>query len=263
MLVVKIGGEVVGTPLALAALARDVASVRRAGQDLVIVHGGGPQGNALAERLSLTPRRVRGQRITDEAALQVMKMAMVGEVGTELQAALATAGVKALGLAGVSAGVLRARRADPIDGHDLELVGALEAVGADTLRSLLAAGFVPCVASLALGDRGEVLNVNADVAASHIARALRADALVLLTSTNGVRRDPARPETRVGVLHAVEARRAIEEGVIAGGMIPKVEEALAALEAGVGAVHIASGMEPGAWRREVRQPGSVGTVLVA
>jgi len=263
VLVVKVGGEVVGTPAALAALARDVASLRGAGQELVIVHGGGPQGNALAARLSLTPRRVRGQRVTDEAALQVMKMAMVGEVGTELQAALAAAGVQALGIAGVSAGILRARRADPVDGHDLELVGALESVGADTLRALLGAGFLPCVASLALGAQGEILNVNADVAASHIARALGASALVLLTSTNGVRRDPARPETRVGVLRAAEARRAIDEGIIAGGMIPKVEEALAALEAGVRAVHIASGLEPGAWRREVQEPGSVGTVLVA
>jgi len=262
--VVKLGGEVLEAPL-LTTVAHDLATLVAKGVELVVVHGGGPQATALSQRLGLVPHLVAGRRVTDEATLGVVTMVLAGQLNVRLVAALRAAGLEAVGLAGTS-GVVHARRRPPtvVQGAgpepvDFGWVGDVERFDFRAIDLLVTGGFVPAVACLGLGPGGQVLNINGDTVASQMAAAWQADALIAVTGVGGVRRDKDDPSSRLGRLTASEARNAIETGVVQGGMIAKLEEALHPLERGVGAVVIVGPGEIGdAWER----PGSVGTTLV-
>jgi acetylglutamate kinase len=262
--VVKVGGEIVRSP-DLGALAGEVAALRRAGHAVIVVHGGGPQVTELQGKLGQKPNIVAGRRITDAAALEVIKMSVAGVVNVDLCAALVRAGGSPVGLHGASALAIRARRRPPtvVAGGgdapiDFGLVGDVIGVN-EALFSLLAgASYIPVVASVGADEQGNVYNINADVVASQVACALSAAALVLVTEIGGVFSDPADPSTRIARLTRTEATRAIDEGKIRGGMIPKLTEGFAALERGVRSVFIVA---PGDLVRAVAAPGSVGTVL--
>jgi acetylglutamate kinase len=267
--VLKFGGEVVADAPALAGVLRDVATLHAAGWRLVLCHGGGPQANALQERLGLVPRKVAGRRVTDAATLQVMKCVLAGELSVDVVAAGAAVGLRAVGVSGVSAGLVTARRRPPVivpgagpEPIDFGLVGDIREIRPELLLHLWAGGFTPVVNTLGIDPgSGEVFNINADTVASAIAAALRVDHLFLMTGVPGVLRDKDDPTTRIPRLTGDEARAAVASGVIVGGMIPKVEEALANIALGIGAVHIL-GASPGALQAEAEHPGSRGTVLV-
>lgn len=261
--VVKLGGDVLAGA-ALAAVAQDLRDAGASAR-LLVVHGGGPQATALSERLGLAPRIVGGRRVTDAETLDVMKMVVAGKLNVDLVAALRAAGVPAVGLAGAS-GVVRARRRPPrvvagggSEPVDFGLVGDVTGFDDRLLAVLGDAGYWPVVACLGIADGGVVLNINADVVASQLAGAVGAAALVAVTGVGGVRRDKADPATRIPRLTVAEARAAIAAGAVQGGMIPKLEEAFAPLEAGVPAVHIVA---PGEIARALAAPGSVGTLLL-
>jgi len=263
-IVVKLGGDVF-EPALLARVAVEVRAALAAGWRPLIVHGGGPQATALSERLGLTPALVGGRRVTDAATLDVMKMVVAGKLNVDLVAALRAAGVPALGLAG-SSGVVRAVKRPPrvVAGGgdapvDFGLVGDVTGFDLALLGSLQQGGYLPVVASLGLADGGVCLNINADVVASQLAAAASAAALVAITRVGGVRRDKDDPATRIPRLTVAQARAAIADGTVGGGMIPKVEEAFAPLAAGVPAVHI---IAPGELLAALAAPGSSGTVLV-
>lgn len=275
--VLKFGGEVVADAPALAAVLGDVARLTGAGWRFALCHGGGPQANALQERLGLQPKKVGGRRVTDAATLQVMKYVLAGELSVDVVAAALAAGLdRAVGISGVSAGLVRARRRPPtvVSGGgdapvDFGLVGDVTEIRVELLQHLWAGGYTPVVNTLGVDAAADprshtcaVYNINADTVSSAIAGALRVDHLFLMTGVPGVLRDKDDPRTRIDRLTVAEARAAIASGVIVGGMIPKVEEALANLALGIGAVHIL-GATPGALQAEADAPGSVGTVLVA
>ncbi|PCC67520.1 N-acetylglutamate kinase [Nannocystis exedens] len=273
--VLKFGGEVIADAPALAAVLADVARLTAAGWKFAICHGGGPQANALQERLGLQPVKVGGRRVTDEATLQVMKYVLAGELSVDVVAAALAAGVGgALGISGVSAGLVSARRRPPtrVSGGgeelvDFGLVGDVVEIRTALIEHLWAGGYTPVINTLGVGLETAgfacpVYNINADTVSSAIAGALKVDHLFLMTGVPGVLRDKDDPTTRIARLSAAEARGAIEMKVIVGGMIPKVEEALANLALGIGAVHIL-GASAGALQAEAATPGSVGTVLVA
>jgi len=262
--VVKLGGDVLAGE-GLGAVARDVASARAAGRRLVLVHGGGPQATELGRKLGIEARLVGGRRITDAPTLDVMKMVVAGKLNVDLVAALRGAGVAAVGVTGAS-GVIRANRRPPrvVSGSDgvavdFGLVGDVEGFDRALLDLLDGGGYLPVVACLGATVAGDVLNINADVVASQLAGAVGADALVACTAVGGVRRDKDDPSTRISRLTVTEARAAIADGRVQGGMIPKLEEAFAPLAAGVKAVHIVA---PGEIAAALAAPGSVGTVLV-
>lgn len=268
-LVLKLGGEVVAGPH-LAAIAADVAELVSGGHPVVIVHGGGPQATDLQKRLGQTPNIVAGRRITDDATLDVMKMAVAGKVNVDLCAALVAAGAKPVGLHGASARVIEATKRppkvmagagpEPIDfGHVGDVIG----VNAPLVSLLVTNGYVPVLACLGADAEGHVFNINADTVANRIAVALDARALVLVTDVPGVLADIADPSSRIPRLTEEAAKAAVESGVITKGMIPKVEESFAAIREGVRAVHIVGRIARGDLAREAREPGSVGTVLVA
>lgn len=267
--VVKLGGEVVAGPY-MAAIAADIAEMRERGTAVVVVHGGGPQATDLQRRLGQTPTIVGGRRVTDEATLDVMKMVVAGKVNVDLCSALLAAGARPVGLHGASARAVAAKRRPPKvitgagpDPVDLGFVGDVVGINDTLLSVLIDAGFVPVLACLGADETGQVFNINADAVANPIAIRLDAQALVLVTDVPAVLRDVNDPDSRIATLTMAEGLRAIEEGVITKGMIPKVEESFAAIQQGVRAVHVVGRLSRGDLARAVSNPGSIGTVLVA
>ncbi|MCU0699157.1 MAG: acetylglutamate kinase [Myxococcaceae bacterium] len=267
--VVKIGGE----------LAQDVGRLSRtvgaavkafldAGIKLCVVHGGGPQATDLAKRLGLETKQVAGQRVTDEATLEVMKMTLAGQVSVNVASALRLSGVPALCTTGVSAGLVDASRRPPVvvAGEpapvDYGLVGDIAAVNVTLLETLAERGVVVALGSLAGDAAGRVFNVNADTVATRVAGRLRAAKLLLVSNVPGVLRDKNDPSTRIPRLTPAEAKAQIGAGVIQGGMIPKVEESLAMLEEGIDAIHIVGLSPESAILDEALEPGRRGTVFV-
>ena len=268
-LVVKVGGELAQDRALLAAsVGNAVRAFLDAGIRVVVVHGAGPQATELSKRLGLVPRMVGGRRITDQATLEVMKMALAGQVSVDVAAALRMARVPGVCTTGVSAGLLEAvkRPPKPITGGgpepvDMGLVGDVVSVDTGLLERLAAAGVVPVLGSLGGDAAGNVFNINADTVAARVAAELRAAKLLLVSNVPGVLRDKDDPSTRIPRLTAEEARKAIASGVIVGGMIPKVEESLAMLEQGIEAVHIVGVDPPSALLDEAREAGSRGTAF--
>jgi acetylglutamate kinase len=268
-IVVKIGGEVVGSGEA-AVLAADLRELVAGGARVAIVHGGGPQATELQKRLGLETKQVAGRRVTDAATLDVMKMVIAGKLNVDLCAILGAAGLSPVGLHGASARAVQAERRPPKvypsagpDPVDLGLVGDVTGFNLGLLETLWAAGHVPVLACLGADASGGVYNINADLVGNQLAAALRAERLFLVTSTPGVLRDVNDPSSRLARLTCAEARQAIAEGAVTGGMIAKLEEAMAVVDQGVGAIHILGKLGPGDLVRAVREPGSVGTTLVA
>jgi acetylglutamate kinase len=265
-IVVKIGGEVVGSGEA-ALLARDLHAL---GGRIAIVHGGGPQATALQKQLGLETRQIAGRRVTDAATLDVMKMAVAGKLNVDLCAILVAAGVQAVGLHGASALAVRAVKRPPKvyagagpDPVDLGLVGDVTGFNLALLDTLWGAGYVPVIACLGADADGGVYNINADMVGNQLAAALEADHLLLVTSTPGVLRDVNDPASRLARLTRAEARDAIARGIVTGGMIAKLEEAMAVVDQGVGAIHILGKLALGDLVRAVHEPGTVGTTIVA
>lgn len=278
----KFGGDVVADTGRLLGVLADVAGLVEDGWRFVLCHGGGPQANALQDRLGITPTKVGGRRVTDEATLQVVKQVLAGEVSVDVVSAAQAVGMRAVGISGVSDGVVSARRRPPMvvsgngpDPVDFGLVGEVTEIRTALIEHLWQGGFVPVLNTLgielsavstgagrdALPARPcPVFNINADTVSSAVAAALQVDHLFLMTGVPGVLRDKDDASTRIPELDEPGARSAIEAGVIVGGMIPKVEEALRNLAGGIGAVHIL-GASRGALASEASEPGSNGTVL--
>ena len=233
LVVVKLGGTT------LAGAAAVIGELTQT-HDLVLVHGGGKRLTDWMSRLGVESRFVEGRRVTSEAVLDVALAVLGGLVNTELVAELLRAGVAAVGLTGVDGGLLVAERVERL-GRVGRVVGANPAA----LYALLAAGQLPVIAPLALDKRGEIVNVNADEAAGGLAGALGAR-LILLTDTDGVL-DAA--GQRIAQLDELSAEQLLSEGVISGGMVPKVQAALAVLRSGAGEVVIADGMRPDGLKR--------------
>jgi len=267
--VIKVGGEVVQGPH-MALIAADIEKMCAAATPVVVVHGGGPQATRLQKRLGQTPNIVAGRRVTDQATLDIMKMTVAGQVNVDLCSALIKAGTKPVGLHGASACIVHATRQPPKiiagqgpDPIDFGLVGDVVGIGDALINLLLGAGYVPVLACLGADEHGGIFNINADAVANQVAIRLSARALVLITDVPGVLRDITDPSSRIRQLSVAEGKRAIDNGVVTKGMIPKLEESFATIAEGVGAVHIVGHLGPGDLARAVADPGSIGTVLVA
>ncbi len=224
-MVLKVGGNDLDDPAFLQALAGYLATPPA---PVILVHGGGKEIGTLQARLGIAPQWVDGLRVTDEDTLAVVEMVLCGRVNTRLVRQLIAAGIDAQGMSGADRGLVRAAKlAHP--GGDLGRVGAITAVRGDALAAMLAQGITPVIAPLALGDDGEMYNVNADHAAAAVAQAVGAGRIVFLTNVSAVRVDGAPAPS----LSQAEAERLIAGGVITGGMIPKVQTALHAVALGI------------------------------
>jgi acetylglutamate kinase len=268
-IVVKLGGEVAASP-EMDAIARDVRALQEQWHRVAIVHGGGPQASALQKRLGIETRVIAGKRFTDPETLEVMKYVVAGQVNVDLCARLLRNGVMGVGLHGASGNALRATRRPPrvLTGAgpepvDLGLVGDVTGFNLPLLADLWERRYVPVLACLGCSEDGQLLNINGDTVASQLAGALRADALVLVTSTPGVLQEVTDPASRIQRLTRAEFQRRVAEGSISGGMIPKLEESFAVLAGGARSVVIVGKLAEGDLVRAVLEPGSAGTVLEA
>ncbi len=269
--VVKLGGDVLSDRAVTDQVAAQLALLWSLSIRLVVVHGGGPQASALSRRLGREPRVVAGRRVTDDDALEVVKMVCAGQLNVDLLAALRGHKVPAVGLSGVDAELLTARRRPPVtvvddDGRAVEVdyghVGDIERVEPRALLTLLEARLVPVVASLAGDDEGRVYNVNADTVAEALAVALRAQKLIFLTGAPGVLRDRNDASTLVAFADPDDLAGLMASGALAGGMRPKVEACIRAATNGVERTHIIDGRAPDALLLEVFTGAGCGTMIV-
>jgi acetylglutamate kinase len=269
--VVKLGGDVLSDPETLDSVTGQLALLTSLGIRIVVVHGGGPQATALSRRLGLEPRLVAGRRVTDDGALDVAKMVYAGQINVNLLAALRDHRVQAVGLSGVDAELITAHRRPPVSvvddagatvrvdyGH----VGDIDRVDPRVLVTLMDARMVPVVASLAGGEGDEVFNVNADTVAEALAVALRAQKLIFLTGAPGVLRDRNDPSTLVTFADPDDLAGLMANGVLSGGMRPKVEACIRAATGGVERTHIIDGRTPDALLLEVFTGAGCGTMIV-
>jgi acetylglutamate kinase len=256
VIVIKVGGAAMeGAPFSRS-FAEDVSLLLHAGIHPVIVHGGGPQVTEVSERLGLQASFVDGVRVTDRETLDVATMVLAGTLSTRIVGMLVAGEVPAVGLSGVDGGLAVARRqAEP----DLGYVGEIVRVNAEVLRTLMAKGFVPVVASIAADAEGHPYNVNADVMAAELAIGLEADKLVYVNDVPGVIGPGGDLLSELGVQDALDLLARAD--VVDGGMIPKLESAVRALKAGVTRVHLVDGRVDHALVLELFTPEGVGTMV--
>ncbi len=240
VVVVKFGGNAMGDDEAMAEFARDIVLMKQVGVHPVVVHGGGPMINEMLTRLGIKSEFVRGKRVTDKATVEVVEMILSGLVNKRIVQSIMDAGGRAVGISGKDDDLMVCEADDP----ELGYVGRPVEMNVQVLRDLYSAGIIPVVAPVATGMKdNETFNVNGDTAAGAIAGALRADRLLLLTDVAGVKGADGQVMTS---LSPEEIRQLTVDGVIAGGMIPKTETALKAIDEGVRAVTILDGRIPNA-----------------
>jgi len=256
--VIKYGGAAMNAVAMDRSFATDVTLLRYIGIQVVVVHGGGPQIGRMLERVGKKSTFVDGMRVTDDETMEIVEMVLGGSVNAEIVQNIDRAGGRAVGLTGKDCGFIRVERLSGPGGKDLGRVGTPTRVDPAVLLTMTQSGFIPVVAPIGVDAAGLGYNVNADVAAAAIAAALRAEKLMLLTDVEGVLDADGK---RISMLTSSEARAAIRAGVIKGGMIPKVECALGAVEKGVTSTHIIDGRIPHALLLEIFTDGGVGTKL--
>jgi len=253
--VIKYGGAVMQEESLKQMVAQDVTLLRKIGIDVVVVHGGGKEITSLAEKLEVETKFVNGQRYTNEEMRDVVQMVLAGSINKDIVRRINMHGGRAVGVSGIDANLVEVKQLNV----ELGLVGEVTSVNSSFIKNLLKDGYLPVIAPIGVDDKGTIYNVNADIAAGPIAASLDAAKLVYLTDIEGVK---ANGEL-VSHLSQAEVQNFIRDGTISGGMIPKVESALSALEAGVQKIHIIDGRVPHALLLEIFTKEGIGTEIVA
>jgi acetylglutamate kinase len=261
--VIKYGGAAMEQADLKEGFALDVILLRLVGISPLIVHGGGPQIGAMMKRLGKEARFVGGMRVTDAETVEIVEMVLVGKINKEIVGLINHHGGRAVGLSGKDANLLRARRRahrlPSGEEVDIGLVGEVETVNPEPIRLLEEHGFVPVIAPVGVGHGGETYNINADLVAGEVAAALGAEKLIHLTDVQGILDGRGR---LISTLAGKDAERLMQEGVIDGGMLPKVESSLRALRGGTAKAHIIDGRQPHAILLELFTREGIGTEIV-
>jgi acetylglutamate kinase len=258
--VVKYGGAAMKDSSLKADVIRDIVFMACVGLRPVVVHGGGPEINTWLGKLNIEPQFKDGLRVTDAPTMDVVEMVLVGRVNKELVGLINQAGGKAVGLCGVDGNLITAR---PQGAEGVGFVGEVSGVDSRVIKTLVEAGYIPIVSSVARDDNGQAYNINADTVAGEIAAALGAEKLILLTDTKGILEDYTDPSTLLPKLDIQKARELIDAGIVSGGMIPKVNCCVRSLAQGVGAAHILDGRIPHALLLEIFSDLGIGSMIVA
>lgn len=268
--VIKYGGHAMVSEELKQAVLTDVVLMKYVGMHPVLVHGGGPEISAMLRRLDIQSSFVGGLRVTDGQTMEIVEMVLVGKINKDIVARINQLGGRAVGLCGKDAGlftaVRKAGRVQQPDGTvqevDIGFVGDIERVNPDIVSSLIEQGYIPVIAPVAMGNGGESYNINADYAASALAGALQANKLINLTDVPGILQKPDDPGSLLSVASRQDIDRLVRQGVIGGGMLPKVDCCLHALQAGVQTTHILDGRVPHAILLEVFTDRGIGTMVV-
>ena len=254
VVVIKLGGHAMGSDEAMQTFARDVVLMRQVGINPVIINGGGPMINQMLEKLNIESKFVNGKRVTDEATMEIVEMVLSGNVNKRIVQAINDQGGSAVGLSGKDAYLILCEQAD----SQLGLVGNPTKIDPTVLQTLFSNDMIPVIAPLGAGENGETYNINGDTVAGAIAAALTADRLLLLTDVGGVKN--ANGEV-IAELSTYQIKELIASGTIAGGMIPKTETVLSAIEGGVLAAVILDGRAPNACLLELFTKQGAGTII--
>ena len=260
-IVVKYGGNAMVSEALRKAVISDIILLKLVGINVVVVHGGGPEISAMLKKTGKESRFVNGLRYTDGETMDIVQMVLCGKVNKDLVATLNRSGGSAMGLCGLDGGMLKARRRLE-DGVDYGLVGDIVEVDPKPIQDVIADGFIPVISTVAQGvDEDTSYNVNADTAAARIAIALGAEKLILLTDIRGLLRDREDESTLISRIHPSDVPPLVKEGVIAGGMIPKIDCCVEAVRSGVQRTHILDGRIPHSILIEILSDAGIGTMI--
>ncbi|OGQ54778.1 MAG: acetylglutamate kinase [Deltaproteobacteria bacterium RIFCSPLOWO2_02_56_12] len=265
--VIKYGGSAMADEELKASFAQDMVLLKYVGINPVVVHGGGPQINEVLQKMGTPTQFVRGMRVTDQETMDIVEMVLAGKINKEIVSLINRHGGMAVGLSGKDGGLIQARKmsvtvaanGEPPEIIDIGLVGEIVGINPMVINTLDENKFIPVIAPVGAGEQGETYNINADLVAGQLAEALGAEKLILLTDVDGVK------DKKGGLLSTLkinQARKLIQEGVVAEGMIPKVECCIEALKGGVGKTHIIDGRVKHAVLLEIFTKEGVGTEVV-
>lgn len=257
-IVVKYGGNAMTSEELRRAVVDDIVLLSLVGIHVVVVHGGGPDINRMLEKVRKEPKFVDGLRYTDQETMDIVQQVLCGKVNKNLVALFNRAGGRAVGLCGIDGGMLKAKAKDPRYG----LVGEVTEVDPSPILETLHSGFIPVISTVAMGtDQETSYNINADTAAAKIAVACQAEKLILLTDVRGLLRDPKDDSTLISKLEISSVPRLVLDGILSGGMIPKIDCCVEAVRSGVRQAHILDGRVPHAILIEILSDEGVGTML--
>ncbi|NJK50025.1 acetylglutamate kinase [Candidatus Gracilibacteria bacterium] len=259
-IVIKYGGAAMKDSSLKDKVIRDIVFLSSVGVRPVVVHGGGPEINVWLDKLGIEPQFKDGLRVTDAATMEVVEMVLVGRVNKELVSLINQAGGSAVGLCGKDAHLVTAR---PVGQEGIGFVGEVNSIDGRLVESLVKNGYIPVISSVAADETGQAYNINADTVAGEIAAALGAEKLILLTDTAGILKDYQDPSTLITRLNIQQARDLIGQGIVAGGMIPKVNCCVRSLAQGVRAAHILDGRLPHSLLLEIFTDEGIGSMIVA
>jgi acetylglutamate kinase len=270
IVVIKYGGHAMIDPVLKETVIMDVLLLHSVGIRPVVVHGGGPEINSMLKKVGIESHFVRGLRVTDAQTMEIAQMVLLGKLNTEMVSLLNRFGGKGVGISGKDAQLLKAVKKPmqmangqgEIENVDLGYVGEIQSVTPDILHTLLDQGYIPVISPVASGENGETYNVNADTVAGKIAEALQADKLLLLTDVTGILRDVKDPHSLISTIAREEVDTLAAQGILSGGMLPKAECAVSALNGGVESVHIIDGRQSHAILLELFTDGGIGTMFV-
>lgn len=262
-IIIKYGGAAMQDPDLTQKILEDITLLKFVGMNPIVVHGGGPDINNMLLALNVQPRFVDGLRVTDDKTMEVVQMVLTGKINKEIVAKLNGMHANAIGLCGIDGNIITAKKAQPKNGVDLGNVGEITGINAKLLTTLAGDQYIPVIAPVGVGEAGESYNINADTVASEIACALRAEKLMFLTDTDGIRMDKNDPKTLIYEISVARINQLVAQGIIEGGMLPKVQGCIQAIESGVERVHILDGTIPHPIILEIFTDSGIGTMITA
>ena len=264
-ILIKYGGHAMVDDEAKSSTARDTVLLKYVGMKPLIVHGGGPEISRSMEKLGKESKFIKGLRVTDEETMEIIEMVLVGKISTEIVSELIKHDGDAISLSGKDSSLIFAHKteAKKIDEElvDLGLVGEVDCVNTELLDMFLENEYIPVISPVGIAEDGTSLNLNADTAAGEVASAVGAEKLIILTDVPGVLRDPSNPDSLIQKIKISEVPKLIEDGIISGGMIPKIETCVKAIENGVESCHIIDGRKKHSLLLEVFTTGGIGTMI--
>mgnify|MGYP000569535203 FL=1 len=255
--VAKYGGNAMTDPQLKKSVMQDILLLQLVGVKVILVHGGGPEISAMLKKLSIESHFENGLRVTDDDTMEVVQMVLAGKVNKSLAADLSALGGRAVGLCGIDGGLIKVHQKNEKLGH----VGEIDEINTKILDDLLDGGFIPVISSIGIDDDGNPYNINADTAAAKIAAALHAESMVVMSNINGVLRDKDDENSLISQISLADAEELKKSGIIAGGMIPKVDCCTNAVKEGVKKVFIINGEIPHAILIELLTDEGLGTMF--
>jgi acetylglutamate kinase len=260
--VIKYGGNAMVNEELKRAVISDIVLLSLVGINVVVVHGGGPEINQMLKKTGKESSFVNGLRYTDEETMDIVQQVLAGKINKDLVSLISRAGGKAMGLCGIDGGMIKARKLTG-DGYDYGLVGEISSINPDPIQTALEAGYIPVISTVAEGvDAETAYNINADTAAAKIAVAVKAEKLILLTDVRGILRNPQDEGTLIPVVNVHDVPALVKEGIISGGMIPKLECCVDAVRSGVKRTHILDGRIPHSILIEMLSDAGIGTMVL-